>query len=135
MLTVCAMQSQDTISSNNWNLEFKNWDFPLDTTDLRPVSFPFWMAQAIALDLEEKFRLEQEAQLLVLEKETLEHLVKGLKQKDQDRLLQLQLSDKNRKLLEVQLQAEREIKKEDGWMLWALRLLGALGAGFLLGRI
>ena len=129
------MQSQDTISSNNWNLEFKNWDFPLDTTDLRPVSFPFWMAQAIALDLEEKFRLEQEAQLLVLEKETLEHLVKGLKQKDQDRLLQLQLSDKNRKLLEVQLQAEREIKKEDGWMLWALRLLGALGAGFLLGRI
>ena len=135
MLTVCAMQSQDTISNNNWNLEFKNWNFPLDTTDIRPVSFPFWMAQAIALDLEEKDRLEQEVLLLGLEKEILEKLVNVLEQKDQDRLLQLELSGKNCKLLEVQLQAEREIKKEDSWMLWALRLLGALGAGFLLGRI
>ena len=133
MLTVCAMQSQDTISSNNWNLEFKNWDFP--SGDLRPVSFPFWMAQAIALDLEEKDRLENEVRLLGLEKETLVYLVKGLEQKDRNRLLQLELSEKNISLLEVQLQAEREIRKEDGWMLWALRLLGALGAGFLLGRI
>ena len=127
------MQSQGTISGNNWNLEFKNWNFP--SGDLRPVSFPFWMAQAIALDLEEKHRLEQEAILLVLEKETLERLVKGLEQKDRERLLQLELLEKNRKLLEVQLKAEREVKKEDGWLLWALRLLGALGTGFLLGRI
>ena len=93
------------------------------------------MVKAIALDLEEKDRLEQEVLLLGLEKEILEKLVNVLEQKDRDRLLQLELSGKNCKLLEVQLQAERESKKEDNWMIWALRLLGALGAGFLLGRI
>lgn len=93
------------------------------------------MAQAIALDLEEKDRLEHEVRLLGLEKETLMHLVKGLEQKDRNRMLQLELSEKNNGLLEVQLQAAREIRKDDGWTLWALRLLGALGAGFLLGSL
>ena len=125
--TVCTMWSQDTISNSNWNLEFENRDLP-------PVSFPFWMAREIALDLEEKDRLQQEVQLLWLEKETLARLVSALEQKDRNRLLQLELFEKNKGLLEIQLQAEKKINKGD-WITWILRVLGAFGAGFLLGRI
>ena len=125
--TVCTMWSQDTISNSNWNLEFENRDLP-------PVSFPFWMAREIALDLEEKDRLQQEVQLLWLEKETLARLVSALEQKDRNRLLQLELFEKNMGLLEIQLQAEKKINKGD-WITWILRVLGAFGAGFLLGRI
>ena len=121
------MWSQDTISNSNWNLEFENRDLP-------PVSFPFWMAREIALDLEEKNRLQQEVQLLWLEKETLARLVSALEQKDRNRLLQLELFEKNMGLLEIQLQAEKKINKGD-WITWILRVLGAFGAGFLLGRI
>lgn len=39
MLLACEMRSQDT-------------------TDIRPVTFPFWMAKEIALDLAEKEKLE-----------------------------------------------------------------------------
>lgn len=127
MSTVCTMWSQDTISNTNWNLEFANRDLP-------PVSFPFWMAREIALDLEEKNRLQQEVQLLWLEKETLARLVSALEQKDRNRLLQLELFEKNKGLLEIQLQAEKKINKGD-WITWILRVLGAFGAGFLLGRI
>ena len=125
--TVCTMWSQDTISNPNWNLEFENRDLP-------PVSFPFWMAREIALDLEEKNRLQQEVQLLWLEKETLARLISALEQKDRNRLLQLELFEKNMGLLEIQLQAEKKINKGD-WITWILRVLGAFGAGFLLGRI
>ena len=127
MSTVSTMWSQDTISNSNWNLEFENRDLP-------PVSFPFWMAREIALDLEEKDRLQQEVQLLWLEKETLARLVSALEQKDRNRLLQLELFEKNKGLLEIQLQAEKKINKGD-WITWILRVLGAFGAGFLLGRI
>ena len=125
--TVCTMWSQDTISNSNWNLEFENRDLP-------PVSFPFWMAREIALDLEEKDHLQQEVQLLWLEKETLARLISALEQKDRNRLLQLELFEKNKGLLEIQLQAEKKINKGD-WITWILRVLGAFGAGFLLGRI
>ena len=129
------MWSQGITANNNWILEFENWDFPRDTTDTRPVTFPFWMAKAIALDLEEKNRLEQEVQLLVLEKETLEDLVEDLEKKDQGRRLQLELLEKNQNLLEVQLQAGRKTEKGEGWVLWTLRLLAALGTGFILGNL
>lgn len=107
----------------------------LDSLDTRPISFPFWMVQAIALDLVEKDRLELEVELLVLEKETWKRLVTGLEHKDQNRQLQMELLEKNQRLLKVQLQAERDNEKGEGWVIWALRLLGALGAGFTLGRI
>ena len=124
MLTVCTARSQDTIA-----------DSPPDSLDLRPVSFPFWIVHQIALDLEEKSRLEQEVELLLLEKSSYRLLVTGLEQKDQERRLQLELLEKNQELLKVQLKAEEETKRGEPWLLWALRLLGALGAGFVLGRI
>ena len=134
MLTVCTARSQATIGKVSG--EGQGRPGSLETgLDVRPISFPFWMVKQIALDLAEKERLEQEVQLLLLEISTSRSLVAGLELQDQDRRLQLQLLEENLQLLEVQLKAEREIKNTDSWVVGALRLLGALGAGFMLGRI
>ena len=138
MLTVCASWSQDTIADNGSPNSFSKpvrAYAPYETTDTRPICFPFWMVKAIALDLAEMERLEQEVQLLLLENSTAKSLVAGLELQDQDRQLQLQLLEENLELLEVQLKTEREIKKTDSWVAGALRLLGALGVGFMIGRI
>ena len=131
MLTACAMQSQDTISDDGRPATFDTLRMPSLNT---PISFPFWMVKAIALDLEEKERLEEETQILALEVETYRKLLASLEQKDRQRILQLGLLEKNLNLVQEQLRAERQSTKPDRTLTWLLRLLGALGAGFLLGR-
>lgn len=107
-----------------------------DTLDLRPVCFPFWMAKQIALDLEEKHRLETELQLLELQLQAQASLVLGLEEKEKRRLLQLKLLNENLHLLEIQLEGERtKAKQKSSQWIWVLRLLAALGSGFVLGRI
>ena len=137
MLTVCTTWSQDTIvdvARPDWFLKpVRSYSAP-DTTDLRPISFPFWMVREIALDLEEKQQLELETQLYALELETYQKLVESMEKQEQQRQLQLELLHKNSSLLEAQLQAEKQGTKGTGTLVWSLRLLGALGAGFLLGR-
>lgn len=49
-----------------------------DTTDKRSVTFPFWMAKEIALDLEEKSRMEANEKIKTMELATLTSLIKSL---------------------------------------------------------
>jgi len=93
------------------------------------------MVKAIALDLEEKQRLELEAQLYSQEVETYRRMLGSLEEKDQKRKEQLQLLEKNTSLLKEQLRAEQQSDKGARIWRWSLRLLTALGAGFILGRI
>src|SRR5690606_27820941 len=132
MLTVCAMQSQDTISADARPHRFLK---PVRSNPATPICFPFWMVKAIALDLEEKQRLELEAQLYSQEVETYRRMLGSLEEKDQKRKEQLQLLEKNTSLIKEQLRIEIKSKKNFGVLTWTLRLLVALGAGFLLGRI
>lgn len=116
MLTVCEMRSQDT-------------------TDVRPVVFPFWMAREIALDLSEKERLEALAEVTDLQLLNYGILVEGL-ERQQDALgLQLVLERKRIGILELELKMERERKPGKGTFVWVLRLIGALGVGYFLGHI
>ena len=138
MLTVCTSWSQDTIADaarpNRFPKPVRSYP-PLDTTDHRHVCFPFWMVREIALDLEEKELLEQEVALFVLEAEQYQSLLQALERKDQSRVLQLQLLERNTFLLQQQLRAEKQSNKEPARYNWWLRLLAALGAGFLFGRL
>ena len=138
MLTVCTMWSQDTIvdvARPDWFLKpVRSYSAP-DTTDLRPISFPFWMVREIALDLEEKQQLELEAQLYALEVEAYQKLLESMEAQEQQRRLQLELLGRNISLVEAQLQAEKNSVKSTSKMQWYLRLLGALGVGFVLGRL
>ena len=104
-----------------------------DSLDVRPVSFPFWMVQAIALDLEEKSRLDLEVLLLEKELATYKILVSGLEENGRRKDLQLELSRKNTSLLELQLQAEKAEKAESSFLQRGLGLLGALVTGYILG--
>ena len=143
MLTACAMQSQDTISDDgrpHRSLRpVRSNPATFDTLRMpslnTPISFPFWMVKAIALDLEEKQRLELEAQLYSQEVKTYRRMLHSLEEKDLKRKEQLQLLEKNTSLLKEQLRAEQQSDKGAGIWRWSLRLLGALGAGFILGRI
>src|SRR5690606_13272739 len=132
MLTVCAMQSQDTISADARPHRFLK---PVRSNPATPICFPFWMVKAIALDLEEKQHLELEAQLYSQEVETYQQMLHSLEEKDQKRKEQLQLLEKNTSLLKEQLRAEQQSDKGARIWRWSLRLLAALGAGFILGRI
>ena len=138
MLTVCTSWSQDTIVDaarpNRFPKPVRSYP-PLDTTDHRHVCFPFWMVREIALDLEEKELLEQEVALFVLEAEQYQTLLQALERKDQSRVLQLQLLERNTFLLQEQLRVEKLSEKGTRPLIWALRILAALGAGFLFGRL
>src|SRR5690606_6554048 len=103
MLTVCAMQSQDTISADG---RPHRSQIPVRSNPVTPICFPFWMAKAIALDLEEKQRLELEVQLYSQEVETYQYLLSSLEEKDENRELQLQLLGKNTALIKEQLRVE-----------------------------
>lgn len=106
-----------------------------DTTDNRPVTFPFWMAREIALDLEEKSRLELEANISAMEISALNNLVAGLEKINSERLLQLDLVKDNSLLMELQLLSYRSAKPKNNTINWWLRLLGAFGLGYLIGKI
>ena len=119
LLTVCEMRSQDT-------------------TDVRPVGFPFWMVQQIALDLEEKSRLEAREGILLLELSKYRELTAGLEKTASDGELQLHLIQKENRLLQSRLEsirAMRPAKKYGADLSQILSLIGALGAGYLLGRL
>ena len=124
------MQSQKAIG--NSEDAFIPGYSPLDTSDTRPVSFPFWMVREIALDLEEKFRLEVQQELLELEISTYSLLVQGLEKEKGNLELQLQLLEKNQQLLLTQVEA-RKNKKPEKSLKWVLRLIAALGTGYILG--
>ena len=137
LLTVCTARSQDTTAEAAPGL--RNPPKPLspspgiDTSDTRPVCFPFWMAKQIALDLEEKRRLEDLHRLDSLQLTGYRKLVAGLEQQQQHRELQRVLLQKQVSLLELQLKGEKQIRPSNGTLTWTLRLLAALGAGYLFG--
>ncbi len=108
--------------------------YPGDTKDIRPVSFPFWMVREIALDLEEKSRLEAQQGLLEVEIGTYSRLVQGLEKENGALELQLELLEKNQQLLLLQVEAARN-KRSGTSLKWVLRILAALGTGFILGSL
>ena len=126
--TVCTMWSQDTISNPNWNLEFENRDLP-------PVSFPFWMAKEIALDLSEKEQLESLQELSLKEIALLRTLTAGLEETSRHKSLQITLLETRIKTLEVSLQSASMKKPRDNLMHWLLRMAAALGVGYVLGTL
>src|SRR5690606_30803565 len=87
MWTACALWSQDAIK-DPINRPHRFWK-PVrsgpssDTLDLRPITFPFWMVREIALDLEEKSRLEGELLLFDLELQAYKTLTAGLQENHQ----------------------------------------------------
>ena len=126
------MQSQKIIGNSAESL-IQFYSSP-DTSDIRPVSFPFWMVREIALDLEEKSRLEAQQELLEQEIGTYNLLVLGLEKEKRNLVLQLELLGRNQQLLLSQLEATRKGKPEKP-IKWILRLIAALGTGFILGSL
>ena len=104
-----------------------------DTTQNKQVCFPFWMARRIALDLEEKQRLEATARVTTRQLEALAALQTGTEKTARQKDLQLALLQKQVLLLE-----KRPKKRPDppnNSLLWALRLTAALVCGYLLGSL
>ena len=126
------MQSQKIIGNSAESL-IQFYSSP-DTSDIRPVSFPFWMVREIALDLEEKSHLEAQQELLEQEIGTYNLLVLGLEKEKRNLVLQLELLGRNQQLLLSQLEATRKGKPEKP-IKWILRLIAALGTGFILGSL
>lgn len=105
-----------------------------DTTDKRPVTFPFWMAKEIALDLEEKSRLETNEKITSLELATLTSLIESLEKSNQNRNLQIELLKSNNKLHQQQLTTSKLQKSNPGTFTWILRLMACFSLGYLIGN-
>jgi hypothetical protein len=125
MWTVFGMRSQDTIANPDRHF----------SRDTRSVSFPFWMAREIAVDLEEKSLLKAREELLLLEIGTWKLLVGGLEQEKATMELQLELLQKNQQLLQSQLKAARSTRQTAKDLKWVLRMTAALGVGYILGNL
>ena len=112
MLTVCGMRSQDT-------------------TDVRPVVLPFWMAKEVALDLSEKERLEEMAEITALQLLKYQLLVKGLEKNNFDFGLQVELLQRKNKLLEKTHNVKNDNIKYRKFILWGIRLLSIFSVAYL----
>ncbi|MGM0934615.1 MAG: hypothetical protein ACQEWD_14345 [Bacteroidota bacterium] len=106
-----------------------------DTTDSRSVAFPFWMAREIALDLEEKSRLEANEKITAMELATLTSLVKSLEKTNQTKDLQIELLKKNNILQLQQLTTTKLQKHNPVTFTWILRLIAALSVGYVIGNL
>ena len=93
------------------------------------------MVKEIAQDLEEKNRLEAKVQLLWLEVEAYQSLVSGFEKNEIRRSQQIELLQQHNAILHTRLQARQVKKSGDNLILLVLQLLGALGIGYLVGRI
>ena len=122
MWTACATWSQG-ITVNR------------DSTDVRPVSFPFWMVREIALDLSEKDHLEGLQELSLKEIALLRTLAAGLERNSRHKSLQISLLKAQITSLEVSLKTGRRRRPRD--QLWhrLLQMAGALGIGYVLGSL
>lgn len=104
-------------------------------TDTRPVEFPFWMVQQIALDLNEKDRLTDinrlQSQEIALLETQISNLSAQLGQKEQQFELQKGIAER------WKLRYEMEVAKvpEDNTWSWIWKVIGALGIGYLLGNV
>ena len=106
-----------------------------DTTDVRPVVFPFWMVQEVALDLVEKSALEYREKIMMLELSKYKAVVSNLEKTISNRELQLQLLRKENDLLQSRLEFKKSNRIRNNSFFWLLRLIGALGAGYLIGNL
>lgn len=105
-----------------------------DTTDNRQVTFPFWMAREIALDLEEKSRLEANEKITAIELATLTSLVKSLEKTNQTKDLQIELLRSSNALQQQQLTTSKLQKQYPGTFTWILRLIAAFSIGYVIGN-
>ena len=93
------------------------------------------MAKQIALDLSEKSHLERLQALSGKEIAVLNSLVSGLESNLEQKSLQLQLLQDQKAALEVSLEAEKLKKPRDNLLQWFLQMAGALGVGYVIGKL
>ena len=93
------------------------------------------MAKQIALDLSEKSHLERLHALSGKEIAFLNSLVSGLESNLEQKSLQLQLLQDQKAALEVSLEAEKLKKPRDNLLQWFLQMAGALGVGYVIGKL
>lgn len=112
----------------------KGWSQTV-TKDVRPVTFPFWVVQEIAIDLEEKDRLHAVDQVNTLRISALYEQIDKYIILDQHKINQIELKDKFIRILQSQYDAE-VAKKNDGYKFNDfLKDVGKVGFGVLLGLI
>lgn len=105
------------------------------TKDTRPVTFYFWEVQQIALDLEEKDRLQAVDAINTLRISALKQEINKFIDLDKHRVNQIQLKDKFISILNSQYEAEK-VKKDDGYKFNDfLKDVGKVGLGAILGLV
>lgn len=113
---------------------FSGWS-QVVTKDTRPVTFPFWMVQEIALDLEEKDRLEMVDVINTLRISALNTEIDKWSALDKHKVNQIRLKDKFISILQSQYEAER-VKKDYKYKFTDfLKDIGKVGIGAVLGFV
>lgn len=103
-----------------------------DTTDVRPVTFPFWMAKEIAIDLNNYKRLQALQEISDMEVAAYIRLTKNLQEITSKQALQMDLLKSNNSSLEKQLEiwkTKKELPLFAKWLIGA----GAFLAGYFVG--
>lgn len=106
-----------------------------DTTDVREVSFPFWMATEIAVDLNRLDRVESINELQGLMIDNLKQQISTLSSKILNQQQQISLLQSTNEILVTQLEAERAKDPKSGFWKWIWKVLAAGAAGFVVGSL
>jgi hypothetical protein len=99
------------------------------------VKLPFEIAKKIALDLEEKDRLQSVQKVNTLIIANLKEQNSTLSLQSENKSTQLVLLRDSYNILKTQLEAEKAKKPGSNWLVWALATLAAFGGGFVLGVV
>ncbi len=106
-----------------------------DSLDTRPVTLPFWVAKEIALDLEEKDRLERIVTVQVSEISNLKGQISTYDLVLTGKNASIELKDRFISILEVQLESERAKKVSKYGFNDLLIDLGKVALGMLIGGL
>lgn len=96
-----------------------------------PISFPFWMVQEIALDLEDldAFRKVEMVNSLIIS--NLKEQLSVLSKRDQLHVEQKELLQNTIDIIRNQYEAEKLKKPKSNWFVWLLATIAAFGSGFV----
>ncbi len=99
------------------------------------VKLPFEIAKKIALDMEEKDRLQAVDKVNTLIIANLKEQNNTLFLQSENKSAQLALLRNSYSILQSQFEAAKAKKPKSNWFVWALATLAALGTGFIAGSI
>ena len=103
--------------------------------DTNKVVLDFNIAKLVALDLEEKDRLVVVDSINKIEIKNLNSQVGLLESAYSDKSSQIGLLSNTIQILNSQLEAEKLNKPKSNWFTWALAVVAAGGAGFVIGSM